>query len=222
MNSKNIAVIGSGISGLSAAWLLSKKHRVTLLEADDRLGGHTNTVDMDVDGKTVPVDTGFICFNSATYPNLVALFDHLDVPVHDTMMGFAVSRFSGGYEYSGGSYAALFGQWSNIASPAHWTMIRDILRFFKEAATDLDAMPAEQSLGEYLASKGYSRAFVQNHLLPMGAAIWSSDAGDVMDYPARAFISFFRNHALLQVDNRPKWGPVVGGSRTYLEALVAD
>ncbi|MEM1317860.1 MAG: NAD/FAD-binding protein, partial [Pseudomonadota bacterium] len=121
-----------------------------------------------------------------------------------------------------GSYAALFGQWSNIASPAHWTMIRDILRFFKEAAADLDAMPADQSLGEYLASKGYSRAFIQNHLLPMGAAIWSSDAGDVMDYPARAFISFFRNHALLQVDNRPKWGTVVGGSRTYLEALVAD
>ncbi|WP_198008611.1 NAD(P)/FAD-dependent oxidoreductase [Ahrensia sp. R2A130] len=222
MNTKNIAVIGSGISGLSAAWLLSKKHDVTLLEADDRLGGHTNTVDMDVNGQTVAVDTGFICFNTATYPNLVALFDHLDVPVHDTTMGFAVSRFSGGYEYSGGSYSALFGQRSNIAKPSHWLMIRDILRFFREAAADLDAIPTEQSLGDYLASKNYSRAFIENHLLPMGAAIWSSDAGDVMDYPARAFISFFQNHALLQVEDRPKWGTVVGGSRTYLNAVVAD
>ena len=222
MNSKNIAVIGSGISGLSAAWLLSKNHNVTLLEADTRLGGHTNTVDMDVNGETVAVDTGFICFNSATYPNLVALFDHLDVAVHDTTMGFAVSRFSGGYEYSGGTYSALFGQRTNIAKPSHWLMIRDILRFFREAAADLDNIPTTQTLGQYLDSRNYSRAFVANHLLPMGAAIWSSDAGDVMDYPARAFISFFHNHALLQVDNRPKCGTLVGLSRTYLVAMVAD
>ena len=137
-----IAVIGSGISGLSAAWLLDKSHNVTLFEADDRLGGHSNTVSMDVNGDQIDVDTGFICFNSATYPNLIALFEHLDVPVHETSMSFSASLNSGAYEYSGGTYFGMVGQPANIFKPSHWRMIADILRFFKEAPQALNTIGA--------------------------------------------------------------------------------
>ncbi|MEM9734113.1 MAG: FAD-dependent oxidoreductase [Pseudomonadota bacterium] len=222
MNSQNIAVIGAGISGLSAAWLLSKNHNVTLFEQDARLGGHSNTVDMDVDGTTVPVDTGFIVFNSATYPNLLALFDHLDVPKHPTEMSFAASLNSGGYEYSGGTYFGLVAQPSNVVLPSHWRMIADILRFFRQAPEDLKTMGDDETLVQYLARRSYSDAFTERHLLPMAAAIWSSKLGDMRHYPARAFIRFFQNHGLLQVEGRPKWGTVQGGSRVYVAKLLAD
>ena len=173
MRPLDIAVIGSGISGLSAAWLLDKQHNVTLFEADDRLGGHSNTVTMDIDGLPVPVDTGFICFNSATYPNLIALFDYLDVPVHETSMSFAASMNSGDYEYSGGTYFGIVGQPSNIFKPRHWRMVRDILRFFREAPAALDTLSDSETLSEFFIREKYSTEFAERHLLPMAAAIWS-------------------------------------------------
>ncbi|MEM8749072.1 MAG: FAD-dependent oxidoreductase [Pseudomonadota bacterium] len=221
MQSLKIAVIGSGISGLSSAWLLDQKHDVTLFEADNRLGGHTNTFDMDIDGKTVPVDTGFICFNEQTYPNLTALFKHLDVPIHPTDMNFAASMASGQYEYAGGTYTGLIGQPANLFRMSHWRMVRDILRFFKEATRDLDTLDDDESLASYLARKGYSDAFVDLHLLPMAAAIWSSKLEDMTTYPAKSFIRFFQNHGLLQVYGRPRWGTVNGGSKVYIERLLA-
>ncbi len=222
MQSQNIAVIGSGISGLSSAWLLSKKHNVTLFESDDRIGGHTNTVTIESNGKTVPVDTGFICFNEATYPNLTALFKHLGVKVHPTDMNFAASIANGAYEYAGGTYTGLIGQPSNIFKPRHWSMVKDILRFFKEAPKDLATLSESENLSQYLKRNNYSTYFVDAHLLPMAAAIWSSRLEDMMDYPARAFIQFFQNHGLLQVEGRPKWGTVDGGSRQYVEKILAD
>ena len=222
MQSQNIAVIGSGISGLSSAWLLSKKHNVTLFEADNRIGGHTNTVEIESNGKTVPVDTGFICFNEATYPNLTAMFKHLDVEVHPTDMNFAASMANGAYEYAGGTYTGLIGQPSNIFKPRHWSMVKDILRFFKEAPKELATLSEDESLAQYLKRKNYSANFIDAHLLPMAAAIWSSRLEDMMDFPARAFIQFFQNHGLLQVDGRPKWGTVNGGSRQYVKKLLAD
>ena len=222
MHPLRIAVIGSGISGASAAWLLSKTHDVTLYEANDRPGGHTNTVVMDVDGTPVPVDTGFICYNSVSYPNLVALFDHLDVPSHDTTMSFAASLDGGSYEYSGGTYFGILAQPSNALRPSHWRMVRDILRFFREAPQDAPALADDVTLAQYLAAKDYSAAFIDRHLLPMAAAIWSSRTGDMTSYPAKAFIRFFANHGLLQVEGRPKWSTVLGGSKVYHERLLAD
>ena len=222
MQRLKIAVIGSGISGLSAAWLLGKKHDVTLFEADNRLGGHTNTFVMDVEGKDVPVDTGFICFNSISYPNLIKLFEHLNVPIHETNMSFAASMGNGAYEYSGGTYHGLFAQPSNFFSRQHWRMIKDILRFFKEAPASLASLSDEESLGAYLHREGYSDDFAKYHLLPMAAAIWSSKLQDMTSYPAKAFIRFFQNHGLLQVSGRPMWGTVSGGSSSYIDKMLAD
>ncbi|MEP1208948.1 MAG: FAD-dependent oxidoreductase [Rhizobiaceae bacterium] len=222
MHGLNIAVVGSGISGLSAAWLLGKKHNVTLFEADNRLGGHTNTVTMDVDGADVPVDTGFICFNSVSYPNLIKLFEHLNVPVHDTNMSFAASMANGAYEYSGGTYLGLFGQPSNLLSRQHWRMIKDILRFFKQAPASLHDLSDDESLSDYLSREGYSADFAKFHLLPMAAAIWSSKLEDMQNYPAKAFIRFFQNHGLLQVSGRPQWGTVSGGASGYIDKMLAD
>lgn len=222
MHPMRIAVVGSGISGASAAWLLSKTHDVTLLEADQRAGGHTNTVKMDINGQAVPVDTGFICFNSVSYPNLVALFEHLDVPVHDTSMSFATSMGGGAYEYSGGTYLGMVAQPANILRPSHWRMVRDILRFFREAPAQAPDLPDDLSLTDYLARENYSSAFIDNHLMPMAAAIWSAQTRDMSAYPAKAFIRFFSNHGLLQVEGRPKWGTIVGGSRVYYEKLLQD
>ncbi len=220
---KSIAVIGSGIAGLSAAWLLAKRHDVTLVEAEPRLGGHSNTVDVMAGGRSIPVDTGFIVYNTASYPNLIALFEHLGVPTAATDMSFAVSLDAGGYEYAGSSLATLFGQPSNLLRPAHWRMLADTLRFFR-AATDI--MPLDDdpclTLGEYLRRGGYSDAFIARHILPMAAAIWSTPSRDVLDFPLAAFLRFFANHGLLQVRNRPQWRTVVGGSREYVQRLLAD
>ena len=222
MTSLKIAVVGSGISGLSAAWLLGKRHDVTLIEADDRLGGHTNTVTAEIDRQAIDIDTGFICFNSATYPNLIALFDHLNVPVHETSMSFSASLAGGAYEYSGGTYTGMLAQLSNAFRPGHWRMIRDILRFFKEAPADLEVVTNRETIGEYLKSRGYSEEFRDRHLIPMAAAIWSSGFCDMLNYPARSFIRFFENHGLLQVSGRPKWGTVNGGSKQYIDKFLAD
>jgi predicted NAD/FAD-binding protein len=223
MGGNKIAVVGSGISGLSAAWLLSKRHDVTLFEAEPRAGGHSNTVEATAPGRMIPVDTGFIVYNTASYPNLIALFEHLEVPTAPTDMSFAVSLGSGGYEYAGSSLPALFGQPSNLFRPAHWRMLADTLRFFREApalaGVDGDV---HQTLGHYLARAGYSEAFVARHILPMAAAIWSTPSRDVLAFPVAAFVRFFANHGLLQVADRPQWRTVVGGSREYVRRVLAD
>lgn len=218
---KSIAVIGSGISGLGAAWLLGQRHEVTLFEAEGRPGGHSNTVDADAGGRIVPVDTGFIVYNVASYPNLIALFEHLSVPTAPTDMSFAVSLDGGGYEYAGSSLATLFGQPSNVVRPGHWRMLWDTLRFFREVPGPGETSVNETTtLGEYLAANGYSEAFVSRHILPMAAAIWSTPSAQVLDFPLAAFARFFANHGLLQVRNRPQWRTVVGGSREYVRRIL--
>lgn len=219
----DIAVIGAGISGLGAAWLLSRKHEVTLIERESRLGGHSNTVDAPGPSGAVPIDTGFIVFNPGTYPNLVALFQHLGVPTSPTMMGFAVSLDGGSYEYSGTTALGMFGQLSNVARPQHYRMIGDILRFFREAPKVLDD-PAHhrRTLGAYLKAEGYSDVFVKRHVLPMAAAIWSTPTARVLDFPVASFVRFYVSHGLLRVGNRPEWRTVTGGSRQYVQRLISD
>lgn len=218
---RSIAVVGSGISGLSAAWLLSHKHDVTLYERETRPGGHSNTVDVAETAKTVAVDTGFIVYNTASYPNLIALFEHLGVRTAPTNMGFSVSLDGGHYEYSGSSLGGLIGHAGNVVRPDHWRMISDLLRFFREACLDLPALEASgQTLGDYLLARSYSEAFVVRHILPMAAAIWSTPSAEIMQFPAAAFVRFFDNHGLLKVSNRPQWRTVVGGSREYVTRIL--
>jgi uncharacterized protein len=218
-----VVVVGSGISGLSAAWLLSTKHEVSVFEAAPRLGGHANTVDVDAPEGRCPIDTGFIVYNTACYPNLIALFDRLQVPTAETDMSFAVSLDGGGYEYSGSGLGGLFGQPSNLANLAHWRMVREILRFFREAnALDLKAIDASVTLEDWLSERGYSKRFVHAHIVPMGAAIWSTPADEMLAFPFAAFIRFFANHGLLQSFNRPAWRTVRGGSREYVQRISSQ
>ncbi len=214
---KRIAVVGSGISGLSAAWLLSKNHDVTLFEKDDRLGGHSNTVSIaDQD-----IDTGFIVYNTTNYPNLIAFFDHLGVSTQATEMSFSVSMNEGQVEYAGTSLSALFAQKSNLFKPSYWGMIRDIMKFYREAPDLLSRDDAEfLTLGEFLKDGDYGRAFIDHHLLPMGAAIWSTPASEMMHYPAVTFVRFCQNHGLLKISDRPEWRTVQGGSRQYVSKIA--
>lgn len=214
------AVVGAGITGLSAAWLLSSRHDVTLIEAEPRLGGHSNTVDVDTPDGVVPIDTGFIVYNPPAYPNLVALFDHLGVETAATNMSFAVSLDGGGFEYSGTGLSGYFGQRANLLSLAHWRMARDILRFHREAA-GLSSEPADPglTLGKWLAGRGYSSVFIERHIQPMAAAIWSAPADEILAFPAVAFARFFANHQLLQASGHPLWRTVVGGSRSYVARI---
>ena len=217
-----IAVVGAGISGLGAAWLLAARHHVTLYEREPRLGGHSNTVDVDTPDGRRAVDTGFIVYNTASYPNLIALFEHLGVETAPASMSFAVSRRGGAYEYSGGSLAGLFGQPGNLVRPRHLRLIADTLRFFREAPALLDEpSDAGAPLGAYLVEHRYSQAFIDDHIAPMAAAIWSTPTRAVLEFPAQAFVRFFANHGLLQVAGRPQWRTVTGGSRAYVERLRA-
>lgn len=218
VDSLKIAVVGSGISALSSAWLLSRRHRVTLYEKAERLGGHSNTVMAGVSSGNVAVDTGFICFNDATYPNLIALFEHLGVATRATDMSFAVSLDDGRFEYAAPS---LFAQRRNVLRPRFWSMLSETLRFYREAPIDLGQLTdPDLTLGDYLKREGFSEAFRDDHLLPMAAAIWSSPAHTLMDYPAEAFIRFCGNHGLLKLIGRPQWRTVEGGSRVYVERLA--
>ena len=216
-----IAVVGAGISGLSAAWLLSKTHDVTLYEAADRLGGHSQTIDAPTPSGSVPVDMGFIVYNAVNYPNLVALFDHLGVPTQLSNMGFAVSLDGGRVEYGGDNLATLFGQARNLVSPRFWRMLRDLVRFYRQAPLDAPGLEISMAtLGEYLDAGGYGPAFQDDHLLPQAAAIWSASVKNIRDYPAAAFIRFFENHGLLKIADRTDWRTVTGGSRTYVAKLA--
>jgi len=218
-----IAVVGSGISGLACAWLLSKKHNVTLFERDNRLGGHSNTVETETPAGPIGIDTGFIVYNEVTYPNLTAFFAHLGVETARSNMSFAVSLNAGGYEYSGSGLGGLFGQSSNLMNPRHYKMIYDLLRFFRNAAVLQDGdCDATLTLAEWLHRSGYSEDFAKRHILPMGAAIWSVPAAQMMDFPIISFARFFQNHGLLKIRNRPKWRTVSKGSSNYVAKIMAD
>lgn len=216
----DIAVVGSGISGLSAAWLLSQHHRVTLFEADNRPGGHSNTVDAPTAAGTVPVDTGFIVYNEPAYPNLSALFDHLGVATQATEMSFAVSLDGGQLEYSGTDLRGLFAQRGNLLSLRFWSMLRDLVRFYRQAPADAERFGLIP-LDSYLDARGFGKAFREDHLYPMAAAIWSTSAARVGEYPTEAFVRFCENHHLLKLSGRPAWRTVTGGSARYVERLTA-
>ena len=218
---KNIAVIGTGISGMSAAWLLSQKHDVTVYECDRRIGGHSNTVTVPRAKGDIPVDTGFIVYNEDTYPNLTALFDHLKVPTQGSDMSFSVSLAGGDLEYSGTNFSSLFAEKRNLLRPRFWSMLRDLHRFYREAPRDLVLLEqVHTTLGDYLDAGAYGAAFRDDHLLPMAAAIWSAPAQAILNYPAASFIRFQDNHGLLRMRNRPPWRTVLGGSRAYVARLT--
>ena len=217
------AIIGSGIAGLGCAWLLQKQgHRVTLLEGNDYLGGHTHTVDVTLDGITAPVDTGFLVYNDRTYPRLIALFDELGVRSSPSEMSFSVRDDAAGIEWSGADLAGLVAQPANALRPAFWRMVADILRFNREARSLVDrhGVP-DLTLREYLAAARYSPSFRDWYLLPMAAAIWSSPRAAVLDFALPAFLGFCRRHGLLQLADRPQWRTVVGGGRDYVRRIAA-
>lgn len=207
---------------MSAGWLASQRAAVTVYEKDQRLGGHSNTVSVNTSSGPTPVDTGFIVFNEATYPNLVALFEHLGVVSISSDMSFGVSLNGGKTEYSSNDASAFLRGGRNLLSPRFWSMTLDLLRFYRDAPADLQGTREDMiSLGEYLQRGGYGDAFQRDHLLPQAAAIWSTSLADIHHYPACAFVRFFENHGLLKLKGRPKWRTVAGGSRAYVEKLTA-
>jgi predicted NAD/FAD-binding protein len=219
----DVAVVGSGIAGMSCAWLLSQRHRVTLYEADERPGGHTNTVAVMTPREPLAIDTGFIVYNEKTYPNLTALFRHLGVETKPSEMSFTVSVEDGGFEYAGTDLGGLFAQRRNLVRPRFWAMMRDLLRFYRDAPRDIALMEGEGlSLGAYLDRRGYGATFQRDHLIPMASAIWSTPTAAIRDYPAAAFVRFCANHGLLQVTRRPVWRTVSGGARVYAQRLLAE
>ncbi len=220
---QRVAVIGSGAAGLGAAWALSRRHRVTLYEADGRLGGHSHTMTVPTAIGDVPVDTGFIVYNEVNYPNLVSMFEHLGVATSQSNMSFAVSIRDGQLEYSGTGMAGLFAQRRNMARPLYWRMVWDLLRFYREMPVLLQREDLENiTLGQLLDRQGYSKYFRFNHLYPMAAAIWSMPVHRIEEFPAATFIRFYQQHGLLTLKGRPRWRTVTGGSQAYVRAIVDD
>jgi predicted NAD/FAD-binding protein len=215
-----MAIIGGGVSGLTAAHLLCKEHEVTLFEANDYLGGHTNTLDVTHAGSSYAVDTGFIVFNERTYPNFIKLLDKLGVPSQPSVMSFSVVCEASGLQYSATNLDTLFAQRKNLLNLPFWRMLLEILRFNKASAELYGSSDMSLPLGDYLRSRGYSELFIEKFLLPMGAAVWSADPGQFLKFPAAAFVQFFTNHGMLNVVDQPTWRVVKGGSRQYVEPLA--
>jgi len=216
-----VAVVGSGIAGLSAAWLLSRQHEVVLFEAEARLGGHTHTHEVEQAGVRYRVDTGFIVHNPHNYPLLTRLFDELGVASQDTTMSFGVQVEATGLEYNATRLDTLFCQRRNLFSPRFLGMVRDILRFYREAGALLREPGPGPSLGEYLEQNRYSALFREAHLVPMASALWSSPSAKILEFPAKYLVRFMDHHRMLQVEGRPQWKVVKGGSSTYVEAMKA-
>ena len=217
-----VAVVGAGIAGLYVAWRLSAAHDVTVFEAADHAGGHTNTVDVDYGGRQWSIDTGFIVFNDWTYPNFIAMLGELGVAWQSSNMSFSLRCERTGLEYNGTSVNSLFAQRRNLLRPSFLRMIADILRFNARAKAWLAAPDSRDvTLGEFIAAGGYSRQFVEHYIVPMGRAIWTAEANAMLGFPARFFIGFFDRHGFLNVDDRPVWQTVRGGSREYVRALLA-
>jgi predicted NAD/FAD-binding protein len=216
---QRVAVVGSGISGLASAWWLAQRHDVVLFESAARLGGHTDTHDVEVGGKAYAVDTGFIVFNPENYPLLSALFAELGVASKPTTMSFSVHSDASGVEYNATSLDAMFCQRRNLLSPRFLGMVADILRFQRRAPALLQAAGDGPTLGDFLAQGSYGAAFRDEHLVPMASALWSSPPQRILDFPAKYLVRFLANHRMLQVNGRPTWRVVDGGSRRYIEAL---
>lgn len=217
-----IAIIGSGIAGLTSAYLLNRRHDISVFEAGEWIGGHTHTVDVQVDGQSYAVDTGFIVFNNWTYPNFIRLLGQLGVGFKDTEMSFSVSDPVSGVEYNGHNLNSLFAQRSNLISPKFLGMVRDILRFNREVLNDLNQqrIASDMTLGDYLKAKAYSERFIEHYIVPMGAAIWSMSLNDMLGFPLQFFVRFFKNHGLLSVSDRPQWCVIEGGSSSYIAPLT--
>ena len=219
---RTVAIIGAGISGLAAAYLLSRRHRVHLFEKEARLGGHTNTVHVATPAGSVPLDTGFLVHNDRTYPNLVRLFGELGVATRDSDMSFSVTCKRSGLEYSSRGANGFFAQRRNLMRPSHLSLLREILRFNREAPALLDAPDAErQTLGHFLESRRFGEGFTHRYLLPMASAIWSASLDAIRSFPALTLIRFFDNHGLLSLHDQPTWKVVAGGSQTYIPKLTA-
>jgi predicted NAD/FAD-binding protein len=216
-----IAVIGTGIAGNVAAWHLCREHEITIFEAAGRVGGHSHTHDIVYDGRYYAIDTGFIVFNDWTYPNFMALLDELGVESEPTEMSFSSRCEASGIEYNGSSLNRLFAQRRNLFKPHFYRMIGDILRFNHEARALLDTTDETLSLDSYLHENGYGRLFIDNYIVPMGAAIWSTDPQQMLAFPACHFVRFFENHGLLNITDRPQWRVIKGGSREYAKKLTA-
>jgi predicted NAD/FAD-binding protein len=216
-----IAIVGTGIAGNVAACKLNAAHDITVFEAASYVGGHTNTIDVYENGRPIPVDTGFIVFNDRTYPHFVGLLEELGQEWQPSEMSFSVQSEGGGLEYNGASLNALFAQRRNILRPPFLRMVRDILRFNGEAIRSLESEPEGSTVGEYMLRHGYGREFLDNYLVPMVAAIWSAEPVAVLEMPVEFLVRFFSNHGLLQISDRPMWRVIKGGSRSYVEKLVA-
>jgi uncharacterized protein len=216
-----IAIIGSGISGLTAAWLLHRSHEITVFEANDYVGGHTHTIDVDVDGEQLAIDTGFIVYNDWTYPNFIQLLDQLGVGSLATEMSFSVRCERSRIEYNGSNLNGLFAQRSNLLKPRFHRMLQDILRFNREAVELLENDHDRLTVDEYVTQRGYSKQFSDLYLIPMGAAIWSCPPETFGKFPVRFIVEFYRNHGLLSIRNRPQWRVISGGSQRYVEKLIA-
>lgn len=216
-----IAVVGSGISGLGAAWLLSREHAVTVFEANDHVGGHTHTHDIELGGRNYRVDTGFIVCNPDHYPNFFRMLGELGVEVQDTTMSFAVRNERSGLEYNATDLDRLFVQRRNLVSPRFWSMVRGILKFYREAPTLLDLPGQGPDLGDYLETNGYSAAFRDDHLVPMASALWSSPSAQILKFPAKYLVAFMANHQMMVTGDRKPWRVLRGGSSSYVRALLA-
>lgn len=215
----SIAIIGTGISGMGAAYLLHPNHAVTLYERESAIGGHTRTLTVDYDGAQIPVDTGFIVFNDRNYPHLTGMFRHLGVASHKSDMSFAITTGNGGFEWGARTLNSVFGQRSNILSPRFWRLIGEVIKFNREAPAEVARHP-QATLGELIAALGLSEDFLDHYILPMGGAIWSSPELQVRDFPARTFVQFFTNHGLMAFSGQPQWYTVTGGSQEYAKRLT--
>ena len=215
-----IAIIGSGISGLTSAYLLNRKHDVTIFEANDYIGGHTHTHNIDIDGKNYSIDTGFIVYNERTYPNFIKLLDQLNIERQLSTMGFSVKSASQDYEYAGESLNTLFAKRSNIFRIGFWRMLYAMYHFGKKADSLGRGLDVSMTLCDYLVDENYSSEFINYFIIPMGAAIWSTPSNKVLDMPAYFFIKFFYNHGMLELTNRPNWWVIKNGSSEYIKKIT--
>ena len=215
-----IAIIGSGISGLTSAYLLNRNHDVTIFEANDYIGGHTHTHNINIDGKNYSIDTGFIVYNERTYPNFIKLLDQLNIERQLSTMGFSVKSASQDYEYAGESLNTLFAKRSNIFRINFWRMLYEMYHFGKKADSLGSGLDVSMTLGDYLVDENYSSEFINYFIIPMGAAIWSTPANKVLDMPAYFFIKFFYNHGMLELTNRPNWWVIKNGSSEYIKKIT--